>query len=179
MQITRTDTRTDPPVFSYIQEEDSLNPYPLYIDREDNKKPLGRGFFPFAGSAVFLLLIGAFAFLPEAIVAAVPQTRIVYDRLGMFEPPALEISDIRMTHSQKGGIDRLTVSGEIRNRASHSVRVPKLKLTLRDNQKTDIYRWTASAAKNSLEAGETSAFSAVAQNYPERAVDMAVEFLRQ
>jgi len=166
------------------QEEVEVTPVPIvpiYVDREEKTK--GPSFFrrallPMSAFALVTLACSTIVF-KDAIVAAVPETEKYYETAGIeTQNTGLKIANVVTTRGVKNGITQLIVRGEIANVAANTVPVPPIQLVMRGQSDSNLYEWTVAAAKNELEAGETSRFTAVTKDYPEGAVNVEVTFAR-
>ncbi|MFD0914980.1 DUF3426 domain-containing protein [Pseudahrensia aquimaris] len=159
------------------EPEPEQAPIRTFVDRvpethAKNRMPLA----PIFGLACLGLLAGGVVF-KDRVLDKVPQAYSAYEAAGLISPaPELEISTVETSRLEKDGISRLIIRGEIANIAAHNVPVPPIKLTMRGDKKVALYAWTVSAAKDQLEAGERSRFTAIAHDYPGNAVDVEVEF---
>ena len=150
---------------------------PIYVDREaDIAEKKKANYLPIAGLASICLMLGTIVFQSQ-VIDTFPQAQSAYESAGLKSPvKELAISNIETVESEKDGIKRLIIRGEIENMAAHQVPVPLIELTMRGEQKVGLYAWTVSASKNALKAGERSRFTAIAEDYPGKAVDVEVKF---
>ena len=151
---------------------------PLFVDREPPpEQPRSwRGVAAFAGLACISLLAGAIALKTE-IIRHVPQTKPFYAMAGLAkDTDGLQIANIETRKTELDGIGQLIVEGEIQNIADHAIPVPPLKLTMRGEKSDRLYAWTVAPVKIELKPGESSGFTAIANDYPDGAVNVEVVF---
>ncbi len=151
---------------------------PLFVDREPMPaQPRSRaGLFAFAGLACISLLAGAIALKAE-IIRYIPQSQPLYALAGLAtETDGLKIANVETRKTKLDGIGQLIVEGEIQNVADHSIPVPPLKLTMRGEKSDRLYAWTVAPVKTTLNPGESSGFTAIANDYPDGAVNVEVVF---
>jgi len=153
----------------------------VYVDRlpqTTSSKPV-RILPPILALTFAAVLAGGVVF-KSAIMAEAPQTVAYYQALGLVSKnPGLSIANVVTTKSSKDGISQLIVKGEVQNIADNTVPVPPLKLIMRGKSNANLYAWTVTAGKDSLDAGESSRFTAVAHDIPGEAVNVEVEFTSQ
>ncbi len=128
-----------------------------------------------AGAVAIALFAGAFA-SRDASNSTGPQTASVFEAMGFGDETPLEIANVTTTRTKQDGISKLVVRGEIANIADSTVPVPPIVLTMRGKGETPLMRWSVESESSSLDAGERSAFVAVASDYPSEATDLDVSF---
>lgn len=169
---------TNLPVVVEGAVDDTIKRDPIYVDRLPTPKPKKSRLTLMSLAA--LIGIGAVTgsiVMRDTVMEKAPQTVALYDAAGLVSvAPGLKIENVVTTRTKEDGIRRLIVRGEIENVADNSVPVPPIKLIMRNKSDAHLYAWTVTAAKPSLNAGERSRFTAVAQDYPGDAVNVEVEF---
>ena len=169
---------TNLPVIVEGGADDIVKRDPIYVDSLPAPKPKKSRITLMSLAA--LLGIGAVTasiVMRDTVMEKAPQTVALYDAAGLVPAaPGLEFENVVTTRTKEDGIRRLIVRGEIENVASNTVPVPPIKLIMRNKSDAHLYAWTVTAAKPSLKAGERSRFTAVAQDYPDDAVNVEVEF---
>ncbi len=152
---------------------------PIYVDRAPPTELPGRTSFLLpAAFLASLMLVAAGIGLRTNVMQHLPQTVALYQAVGLAsENPGLKIANVVTTRTDKDGIRQLIVRGEIQNIADNAVPVPPVQLIMRGKEKANLYAWTVSANKDSLEAGETGKFTAVAHDFPADTVNVDIEFV--
>jgi len=151
---------------------------PLFVDREPEPTPARSwvGAVSATGIACVALMTAIVA-LKAQVMHNVPQTRALYELVGLVSPnDGLEIANVKTRKTKLDGIGRLIVQGEIENVAAHSIPVPPITLTMRDKKSNKLYAWTVAPQKKNLKPGERSGFTATASDFPAQAVDVEVKF---
>ncbi len=152
---------------------------PIYVDRVPaSQMPSKRSLvLPIATLASLMLIAGAVG-LRGMIMQILPHTVALYQTVGLVsDNPGLKFANVVTTKIDKDGIRQLIVKGEILNVADNAVPVPPVKLIMRGREKANLYAWTVSANKDSLAAGESSRFTAVAHDFPAETVNVDIEFV--
>jgi len=139
-----------------------------------------------AGIGILLLLIviiglaaAAGYFFQKQVVASWPDTREIYEALGIAQPVLgkdLEISNITFVNQTIDGQPVLVVHGEIFNKGQATVTMPNLLATLRTEKRQWLFDWIFAIEKTSLAPGETVTFTTTAKNPPKDAKLLEVTF---
>lgn len=111
------------------------------------------------------------------IVAAWPQAATLYDMLGV-DAQGLKFNNVIWTQETEDGMPVLVISGEIVNVTGQNVAVPKVRVSLRDGQRRDIYHWTFAPDVAQLAAGSAAPFMTRLSSPPADAVDFEVRMAR-
>lgn len=170
--------RTGLPVVVEQQDAETEERKPLFVDREPAVAERKSHFALMSCAAILMLgtITGLIA-MRDTVMKHVPETTAAYSAAGLVsQTRGLEIANVVTTRSKTDGIRKLIVRGEIENLADNTVPVPPIKLIMRNKNDAHLYAWTVSASKPSLNAGERGRFTAVAQDYPDEAVNVEVEF---
>lgn len=139
-----------------------------------------------AGLGILLLLIviiglaaGAGYLFQKTVVASWPDTREIYDALGIAQPVLgkdLEISNITFVNQTIDGQPVLVVHGEIFNKGQATTTMPNLLATLRTQQRQWLFDWIFAIDKKTLAPGETVTFTTTAKSPPKDAKLLEVTF---
>ncbi len=151
---------------------------PVYIDRLPPQPQKTTGVKAWHGAALSCLcLFVASVVFKNTVIETLPQTEQIYRTVGLTPTnPNLQIENVTTTRSSKDGIRRLIVRGEIQNVADATIPVPPIRLIMRGESQSNLYAWTVSSSKEELKSGEKGRFTAVAHGFPDKAVDVEVEF---
>ena len=152
---------------------------PIYVDRAPPADPPSKRSMLIPAVALSCMMVAAAAVgLRTSVMNHIPQTVALYQAVGLAsENPGLKIANVVTTRTDKDGIRQLIVKGEIQNIADNTVPVPPVQLIMRGKEKANLFAWTVSANKQSLEAGETGRFTAVAHDFPAETVNVDIEFV--
>lgn len=111
------------------------------------------------------------------IVRLLPQTASLYAAIGLpVNLRGLAFDDIRMSREQHEGVGVLVVEGSIVNVTGRPAEVPRLRLALRNEGKSEIYAWTARPPSSILAPGETLPFRSRLASPPADAREVQVRF---
>lgn len=115
--------------------------------------------------------------LRHTIVAAVPETAVLYQRLGLpVNLRGLELQGIKSMIMQENGVELLIVQGDIANITGKTQSVPPLQFSVRDAKGAEIYSWVASADLKPLDANTKGTFRRRLASPPLNGVDVLVRF---
>jgi hypothetical protein len=113
------------------------------------------------------------------VVRAFPASASLFAQAGLpVNLRGLEFSGVRTSAAVEGNAPVLVVDGEIRNITSRPVAVPGLRLSIRDDKGVEIYGWTTTLAKASLEPGAVMPFKSRLASPPPEGRAVAVRFVR-
>ncbi|MEP1207176.1 MAG: hypothetical protein ABJM29_09285 [Rhizobiaceae bacterium] len=156
----------------------SDSPTPIYVDRLPMPPLTGKKSLIIPVAALgCLMLMAAGVGLRAKVMQHLPQTVALYQSVGLVsDNPNLKIANVVTTKVNRDGIRQLIVKGEIQNIADNTIPVPPVQLIMRGREKANLFAWTVSANKDSLKAGETSRFTAVAHDFPAETVNVDIEF---
>lgn len=122
--------------------------------------------------------LGAASYLYRyEIVAAWPQAGTLYDMIGV-DAQGLKFNKVIWTQELEDGNPVLVISGEIVNMTSNKLEVPKVRVSLRDGQRRDIYHWTFAPDVAQLAPGQAAPFMTRLSRPPAEAVDFEVRMAR-
>ena len=134
-------------------------------------------------SAAVLALVVANATLltwRTDIVCLLPQTAALYAAIGLpVNLRGLEFEDVRMSRADQDGVNVLVVEGAIVNVTRRALEVPRLRLAVRNEGKSEVYSWTARPARSILGPGEALTFRSRLASPPNDARELEVCFLNK
>lgn len=131
---------------------------------------------PYAAFAACVMAVFAVA-MREPLARSAPWTGKLFAAIGLpVSMTAVSIVNVRSELSKLDKADVLIVEGELTNRGSHSVAVPPVRISVRDESGTEIYSWSADVLKPTLQGGETSPFRARLASPPSNGRSVAVRF---
>jgi predicted Zn finger-like uncharacterized protein len=132
--------------------------------------------------ALVLIGIGAVVVMRAEVMAAFPETRDIFRRIGFNVPGPTDglliNNDVRLSWSrnQADGPMLLVVQGTLTNRSTEQREVPQLRGVLSDGQHREITSWTFTAGQTRIAGGETISFRSEVQP-PPGAATAAVRFV--
>lgn len=146
--------------------------------RIGTRQQTGRvGISPVVVALVFAALVGSLVGMRKNIVAAVPETAVLYAVMKLpVNLRGLELRDIKSGVFNENAADVLVVQGEIANITARKQVVPPLDFTVRDAKGTAIYSWTAATDVTTLEPGAKATFRRRLASPPVEGVDVLVRF---
>jgi predicted Zn finger-like uncharacterized protein len=131
--------------------------------------------------ALVLIGLGVAVVMRAQVMAAFPETREIFRRLG-FSPPSpgdglLINDDVRLSWSRNpaDGQMLLVVQGSLTNRSGEPREIPQLRGVLSDGQHREVSSWIFSAGPPRIASGETVAFRTEVQP-PPGAATAAIRF---
>jgi predicted Zn finger-like uncharacterized protein len=131
-------------------------------------------------AAAIILLVAAHAGLVarrNEVVQRLPQTASLYAAIGLpVNLRGLGFENVRMSRTEQDGVGVLVVEGSIVNVIGRPVEVPRLRLTLRNAAKQEIYSWTAQPGRSVLAPGDAFNFRSRLASPPSDARDVQVRF---
>jgi predicted Zn finger-like uncharacterized protein len=143
------------------------------------RKPRGAGL----GWAVLVLVaaavLGGGLLARERIVQLWPPAAKLYSTLGVMPAPlaaGLKVRNVATKRTLEGGVQVLTVSGEVVNESKEVREVPTLQAVLSDARARAVQRWTFKTAEPKLLPGETAKFSTTLRNPSSEATDISIDF---
>jgi predicted Zn finger-like uncharacterized protein len=106
-----------------------------------------------------------------------PKSASLFARMGMaVNTRGLDFTDVEHKSQIEDGQPVLVITGRLVNGAAHSVAVPRLRVTLSDDAKHPIYRWSFAAAANVAAPGQSIAFHTRLSNPPSAARHVDIHF---
>jgi predicted Zn finger-like uncharacterized protein len=152
---------------------------PALVARPRSGGGLGdRGALALAAVAIGAALsVGYFA--RESIVAAWPETRQLYDMVGVRATAmgfGLELNNVTFVLRAVEADTVMTVEGEIANGTAEPQPLPALKATLRNDKNQWLSDWVFSLDQTAIQPGETLRFATATKNPPKDARRLSITF---
>jgi predicted Zn finger-like uncharacterized protein len=123
-------------------------------------------------------VIAVLAF-PEQVVAALPASVSLYDRLGrQIHVYGLDIRHVDLQHLIVDGHKVIAVKGEVTNVSGTERKIPWLRFGLRSNDNVEVYHWTLDTEVRPLRPGESTSFVTRLASPPETARNLEIRFAR-
>jgi len=112
------------------------------------------------------------------VVRYLPQTASLFSAIGLpVNLRDLKFEHVKLSSESKGGVDILTVQGEIVSEAGKSVAVPRLHFGLRNASGQEVYSWTMAPPRSNLDPGGRLTFRSQIPTPQVDASDVMVRFL--
>ena len=132
---------------------------------------------------IFLLVLGgvpaaAYHFRQQIVDYWPPAARL-YTELGVklrVVGEGLEIRNLNLSNTRRGGDPVLVVAGEIANTTQEAKDVPGLRGALLDSQKRELQHWTFASGHDRLLPGEVAAFQTEVVNPKPGATNISITF---
>lgn len=119
------------------------------------------------------------ATFPEGVVAVVPGTIQIYEKMGMdVNIYGLEIRHVDLQHLIVDGRQVIAVKGELANFSSTDRKIPWLRFGLSADDGTEVYHWTLDTEVRPLKPGESTSFVTRLASPPEAARNIEIRFAR-
>jgi predicted Zn finger-like uncharacterized protein len=115
------------------------------------------------------------------IVRLLPQTAEIYAAIGLpVNLRGLVFHNVRMSRSMQDGVAVVVVEGAIVNPTGRPIEIPRMRLSMRNDAKQEIYAWTAQAPGRSiLQGGEATPFRTRLASPPREARELQVRFVNK
>jgi predicted Zn finger-like uncharacterized protein len=133
------------------------------------------------GLAVVLVLIGwtGLRFRQE-ITSLWPQSSALYATFGVkVNSGGIEINDVTYRHETENGRAVLEVTGKLVNVSSREVPVPRVRVSLTDNDQRELYHWSFNPPQRTLGVGQSLGFSTRLASPPPAAKHFQLHFASQ
>ena len=115
----------------------------------------------------------------QEIAALWPQSSALYATFGVkVNSGGIEINDVTYRHETENGRAVLEVAGKLVNVSSRELAVPRVRLTLTDDDQRELYHWIFSPHKT-LGAGQSQPFSTRVIGLPPAAKHLQLHFASQ
>jgi hypothetical protein len=113
------------------------------------------------GLAAMLVLIGWMGLrFRQEIESLWPQSSALYATFGVkVNSGGIEINDVTYRHETENGRPVLKVTGKLVNVSSHELPVPRVRVTLTDDDQRELYHWVYSPPQRVLGIGQSIGFS--------------------
>ncbi|TNE39773.1 MAG: DUF3426 domain-containing protein [Alphaproteobacteria bacterium] len=129
---------------------------------------------------LIVLLAGAF-FARNQIVAIVPDTAKVYQLFRIDVKTdnvvGLEIHDLKTRSVLQSGVTTLTVTGQIKNVTDSTQLIPRIKVSLLDDNGQLVYSWTTTVEEREVPAWGQVEFSTSMNQPPAEAKNVKVDLI--
>ena len=170
-------------------EKPAVEPDPSVIHdfaaRQARRKAARRGSglrvgLPATIAALFVVHVSLIAARAD-IVRLLPQTAQIYEKIGLpVNLRGLVFHNVRMSRSMQDNVAVLVVEGAIVNPTGRPIEIPRMRLSMLNEAKQEIYAWTAQAPGRSiLQGGEATPFRTRLSSPPREAREVQVRFLNK
>jgi predicted Zn finger-like uncharacterized protein len=134
-----------------------------------------------AGLAAMLVLIGWMGLRFRHEIAALwPQSSALYATFGVkVNSGGIEINDVTYRHETENGWPVLAVAGKLVNVSSRELAVPRVRVTLTDDDQRELYHWDFSPPRKTLGVGQSLGFSTKLTGPPSAAKHFQLHFASQ
>ncbi|MFN3481475.1 MAG: FxLYD domain-containing protein [Rhabdaerophilum calidifontis] len=127
-----------------------------------------------AGLGTFATLVA----LRHETVRLVPETAPLFEAFGLgITPRGLDIRDVHGRLVAEENRETLEITGTIVNPTRQPMKIPVLRLSIRNQAGQDIYVWTATADQPELAPGETTQFRRRLASPPAESFSVMVRFV--
>jgi predicted Zn finger-like uncharacterized protein len=152
--------------------------------RRARREALYRGRWAVPGlPAIILALVAVNAALigwRSDMVRLLPQTASLYAAIGMpVNLRGLAFENIKIGKDVHDGVAVLVVEGSIVNVTARPAEVPRLRMSVRNESKNEIYTWTTLPTRSILGPGETLPFRSRLASPPAEARDVLLRFFNR
>jgi hypothetical protein len=114
------------------------------------------------------------------IEALWPQSSALYATFGMkVSSGDVEVNNVTYRHSMQNGRPVLELSGTLVNVSSHDITVPRVRVTLTDDDQRELYHWIYDPPRKRLGAGQSLGFSTRLSGPPPAATHFQLRFASQ
>lgn len=131
------------------------------------------------GLGALSLFLVVFFSVPREIVAMIPQTLPVYEALGMQVNTVGFKIVANKFRERANGIPIVVIKGELLNETDSEQAVPRVKITVRDRNKRELYHWIVRADQDNVGPRGKATFSARLESPPAGAADVEVRVARE
>jgi predicted Zn finger-like uncharacterized protein len=133
------------------------------------------------GLVAMLVLIGWMGLrFRQEIAALWPQSSALYATFGVkVNSGGIEINDVTYRHETQNGRPVLEVAGKLVNVSSRELPVPRVRVTLTDDDQRELYHWTFSPPRKTLGVGQSLGFSTRLTGPPPAAKHFQLHFASQ
>ena len=133
---------------------------------------------PFMALAISLALLAGALLKPNAVVAMLPGFAKVYAAIGMpVNLRGIDLDHVSARFEEAAGGRFLVVEGVLRSVSRGTLDVPRLRMTLLDDNGRSVYSWTASAGVKALAPREAAPFRARLAAPPLESRQVTVDFV--
>lgn len=133
------------------------------------------------GLAAMLVLIGWMGLrFRQEIAALWPQSSTLYATFGVkVNSGGIEINDVTYRHETENGRPVIEVAGKLVNVSSRELAVPRVRVTLTDDDQRELYHWIFSPPRKTLGVGQSLGFSTRLTGPPPAAKHFQLHFASQ
>ena len=125
-------------------------------------------------------LHSAFIGWRRQVVKIAPQTSSLYRAVGLpVNLRGLSITNITTAAQLHEGVSLLLVEGTIASTSTRPVKVPRLRLAVRNSAGQELYNWTEEPERRTLPAGESLTFHSRLASPPPESHDVVVRFFNR
>jgi hypothetical protein len=125
-------------------------------------------------------LHSAFIGWRRQVVRIAPQTASLYRAIGLpVNLRGLAITNITTVAQLHEGVPVLLVEGTLASTSTRTVKLPRLRLAVRNNAGQELYNWTQEPERRTLPAGERLTFRTRLASPPPEAHDVVVRFFNR
>jgi len=126
--------------------------------------------------ALAALAIGAYQYRVE-IVRGWPQAASLYKSLGVdLNVRGLEFRNVQSSFTTQAGLRVLEIKGDIVNISETSQPIPRVRVTLRDENEKPLYSWTFAVSQTRLGSSAATGFETRLSSPPADARDVEIVF---
>lgn len=131
-----------------------------------------------AAALVAVFVFGGGLIYKQDIVKAMPDMAGLYELAGIeTNTRGLRFVNIETSSTRDGAIEKLIVDGAVENITTGSIKVPTIRIALRDKSQSEIFTWTAEPEQDELKPGEATRFISSIDTPPQEAADVRIHFL--
>lgn len=108
-----------------------------------------------AGAIILALVLLGSIFMRESLVRSFPDLAGIYEPIGLgVNVVGLEFSDVKTLRSLRNGVEVMEISAEIKSVSSRQTSVPRIIVTLLDDQGHSVFEWSVTARAVIMLPGE-------------------------
>ena len=170
-----------PPITAATLDQD----IETFIARRDSRRSAHRRrnwTLPGLPAAIAALVVANIILLAGRanVVKILPQTASLYAAVGLpVNLRGLAFNEVVNTTETDDGAPVLVIEGTIVSASKHTVEVPRLRFSVRNQRGQEVYAWTERPSRNVLPPGETLAFRSRLASPPADGHDVTVRFFNR
>jgi predicted Zn finger-like uncharacterized protein len=150
--------------------------------RDDKVKRSGSSGWLIGGGMILALIAGG-AFVADSmhedISRAYPFTKGIYSLLGYQQSVrGLDFADISFAREIENGVTVLAIRGQIVNASDRELPVPKVEVTVRDQDKQQLFKWSFPPDSAKIAPKSRAPFSTRLESPPPEAWDLDIRFAK-
>jgi hypothetical protein len=166
----------DPQAAPLLASRDEIAEIRARAARTRPKEGRSRGWLALA-AAIAIVVGGAIVWRGE-IVALWPPSLRLYSQLGLAPEaalrPVLILRGVTYANEREGNDTLLVVSGEVANPGPETLKLPPIRVALRDRQQKVLRSWTVELPITELAPGASTNFTSRLRSPPAEAKDLEV-----